>query len=533
MSITASSTPIGGFTAVIQNLDNTSGGIFDLFESSVNLLQQTVNSTSPVTSPDARQLQSTIDALKSVLVNGLTDPSTGYTSYMTNTMAQQLNTLFTTLQMLGADTSGSGNIVYPAGTAITTFFQQWQSLNQSVPYLSALFNYASTATNNNIQSLIELQYVATANNMLSSQLNSLEQALNLTKTSLNTLADLQNSHNFMTIPSLGSFTSIMRFNYMNNNPHYSVYATYTAYEAAYVSKTSAFFGTPIPPQLPTEQAVVPPTSFILNNITVTYMLQNISNIHLSPDNTLLTVPTSPPIPASVIAYYGLTLNSTTGLLSNYSVALPNGPGNAGIPISTSLSWAQNVYSKIVAGQCSLSGYTIFPGTSSISDLEAQGVLTRSLGFGNTNYDRTIQEMLSLRSQLSAQIIALSAVTPTTGTIVDQSSLLSQLKTVREDLRTLFTANGVEVTASTDRNIAINGLISWIQDGYKGLTLDSQAGHVQQDLTAAISAGQSLNDSQNESVRSFLFVFEEYYKSASAVLDQLTQIIERMAQGISR
>lgn len=77
---------------------------------------------------------------------------------------------------------------------------------------------------------------------------------------------------------------------------------------------------------------------------------------------------------------------------------------------------------------------------------------------------------------------------------------------------------------------------WVTDGNEdkslidfGLTPNS----IQQNITAAITAGQNLNDTQKDKVRRFLFVFEEYYKSASAILTKITQIIQRMAQGIAR
>jgi len=58
-----------------------------------------------------------------------------------------------------------------------------------------------------------------------------------------------------------------------------------------------------------------------------------------------------------------------------------------------------------------------------------------------------------------------------------------------------------------------------------------AGAIQQSITFAITAAQSLNDTQKEEVRRFMFVFEEYYKSAGAILSKITQIIEKIAQGI--
>jgi hypothetical protein len=48
---------------------------------------------------------------------------------------------------------------------------------------------------------------------------------------------------------------------------------------------------------------------------------------------------------------------------------------------------------------------------------------------------------------------------------------------------------------------------------------------------AITSAQGLNDTQTEQVRQYMFIFEEYYKSASALLNAITQIIQKFAQGI--
>jgi hypothetical protein len=78
-------------------------------------------------------------------------------------------------------------------------------------------------------------------------------------------------------------------------------------------------------------------------------------------------------------------------------------------------------------------------------------------------------------------------------------------------------------------------MAWITDNYnKTATVGvTSAGLIQQHITDAITAGQSLNTTQTESVRNFLYLFEEYYKSASAVLQAISQLIQKMADGIAR
>ena len=60
-----------------------------------------------------------------------------------------------------------------------------------------------------------------------------------------------------------------------------------------------------------------------------------------------------------------------------------------------------------------------------------------------------------------------------------------------------------------------------------------ANSIQNNITSAITAGEALNDTKKEELRRFLFIFEEYYKSAAAILNKITQLIERLAQGIAR
>ncbi len=129
----------------------------------------------------------------------------------------------------------------------------------------------------------------------------------------------------------------------------------------------------------------------------------------------------------------------------------------------------------------------------------------------------------LRDEINEQIITLEAVTPTTpeGT-VDQESLLAKLQTLQSDIEAAF-------DASAD---AESALFLWIMDSYSDTDSES-AGLIQRNITNAIVAAQSLNDSQKSEVRRFLFVFEEYYKSSAAILQKITQLIERIAQGISR
>lgn len=153
-----------------------------------------------------------------------------------------------------------------------------------------------------------------------------------------------------------------------------------------------------------------------------------------------------------------------------------------------------------------------------------------------------KQLISILGQLQTQLTYLSGTTPRINISSsnplgdeDPNALVGRLRKVVDDLRTaLVTPGGQEITSTTGIMSAYAGIRSWLLDNYdKQQTSANLAGAYQQNITFAITAGQSRKDTETQKVQRFLYVFEEYYKSASAVLQQLTQIIERMAQGISR
>lgn len=135
----------------------------------------------------------------------------------------------------------------------------------------------------------------------------------------------------------------------------------------------------------------------------------------------------------------------------------------------------------------------------------------------------LSQMQAIKSQLSSQIADLSATTPLISGREDSNSLLAKLRMVLQDIND----TGAATTEA--------GAQDWVIDNYNATASVGviSAGGMQQHITNAITAGQSLNTTQTESVRNFLYLFEEYYKSASAVLQAITQIIQKMADAIAR
>ncbi|MGR3951907.1 MAG: hypothetical protein QRY74_03210 [Chlamydia sp.] len=97
-----------------------------------------------------------------------------------------------------------------------------------------------------------------------------------------------------------------------------------------------------------------------------------------------------------------------------------------------------------------------------------------------------------------------------------NSIVQALQTIRSDFKTL-----------SDQGIT-TAVINWVQD-----IGSNREGDYQRHLNDAIVASQSLNDSKREELRRVMFVFEEFYKSATNMLSRITQLIERMASSINK
>ncbi|QLH36297.1 MAG: hypothetical protein HWD61_09280 [Parachlamydiaceae bacterium] len=145
------------------------------------------------------------------------------------------------------------------------------------------------------------------------------------------------------------------------------------------------------------------------------------------------------------------------------------------------------------------------------------------------------QLIAIRNTLSAEITKLSATTPASA-LNNSTSLYGTLKTVMNDLNTVFVDHhGNPIISTSNQYEAVSAFSKWMLDNYSSFNTPSanQAGQIQNNITFAITAGENLNDTQKETVRNYLFIFEEYYKSASSALQAITQIIQKMAQNIAR
>lgn len=158
-------------------------------------------------------------------------------------------------------------------------------------------------------------------------------------------------------------------------------------------------------------------------------------------------------------------------------------------------------------------------------------------------------LLSYKRQLSAFLPKLSALLKDDR--LEPNSLYNRVKTVLDNMKVLFVGGRMyngnvstgqspiqaeSITTSADKALA---LFRWLTDNNSinyDVKLSSNplnTGDIQTNLSSSITSAEGLNDTQKEAVRNFMFVFEEFYKSASAALQRISQMIEKMAGNISR
>lgn len=137
----------------------------------------------------------------------------------------------------------------------------------------------------------------------------------------------------------------------------------------------------------------------------------------------------------------------------------------------------------------------------------------------SGYHNFLSALTALKSKLLTEMQVLSGQTPS-GARGDPTSLLGTIRQVYNDLPANFQFSTVEKWA----------LDNYVSHGSSGA---AAGGVLQNNLSTAIVAAENLNDTQKEKVRRYLFIFQEYYQSASAILSSLTQIVQKMAQKISQ
>lgn len=330
----------------------------------------------------------------------------------------------------------------PVAVPIITY----NTSNPSVPIYLLTPVGASTVNSHTLQSLIEVSYIRTANEVLYQGFNGLDRAITTTTNMLNTLKQIQTLHNAIAVSSLSAFP----FDYK------SEYGSMEEYTKMYNRLASAYYGTPIIPD---------------------FIFRSAGAQGLDGNGRLLY---------SNFAQFSSDMKVARQQLSNNIVML------SGQMSSADRSNPNSLYAtakKVLEGFPPLNG----PSGPTYVDAKLWVLDGYSISKG--------QDLAQTNPQL---------VSGTTGRITPGGTIINPLNS---------------------SGILVNPLGSGYLGSQGSRNNSALAGNIQQNITFAITAAQSLNDTQKQKVQQFLFVFEEYYKSAAAILSTITRMIEKMAQGI--
>lgn len=147
---------------------------------------------------------------------------------------------------------------------------------------------------------------------------------------------------------------------------------------------------------------------------------------------------------------------------------------------------------------------------------------------------TYKSLVAIQKSLLLFLPQLSAIVGPDG-VKDPASIYNRIKKIAGDLSAFFQAKGVPGADLTDSKQQAIALKTYLLDNKVSAFFvpGHNAGDGQADLNFGITSAQGLNDTQKEDVKNFLNIFQQFYQSASAILQAMTQMIEKMAQNISR
>lgn len=605
---------VGGNNPTINvqvDFDRTSPAVGSAYLQLVQQMQAVLQQPpAEVNQASADQLSAAINGLRSLAVNGLQVPAPDGSGNMvidhvTKEMAKQIDLLSRSLRAAGIVNS------QPTVAGV----REWQDL--ATQGLNDIFTTALQAYNNNnsIQAMIELEYVQAGNDLLQTQLNNLNTAIQTTSSVTNLLGQVQTIHN-MIAPATPDTSNILLF----TNPQQLVATNQQTIFNLMSPAIKSQFNITSPSQItPSNYEGTPPTNLdgikqaLFNDafsLNPTVSIADLNNAGIySPDtdrilggqiNTQLqqeifdnlspigqtfwgiTNRDNPTIKPSFLTDGSLTgtnfndfINET--LPSNLKDEILNDPGGPaawqfwytphpdivafiksgqGVNLGGDTQAAIDAFSGLRAYLSANATGTpnqwkeLFLDASSTaapapSDFTrvAQSVYGQPIkvvvNFGNQTDSQVLQQFIALRTKLSEQLTMLDQLNPPPASGRDPSSLGGNIVNVLNDMNSFVPTN---LNPSTDGAKMIAGLKAWIIDNQNSLpnsgsqadqTAAQKVGTVQSNLQNAITAATNLNDTQQQQLQQFIFIFDEFYKSASSMLTSITQNIQTMAQNAGR
>lgn len=464
-------------TIQYKRVEYTSTEVGSIFTSNLQtlkrILDQRPDATPPgmVTEDDYDALLATLRNLQALAKNGITDSQTSQTYYLTAEMAQSLDMVMRSLSAVGItlDTAGLSS------SQKVQLLQNWQSLSGFGVENVVSNAIASVALPPSLQSMLELEYVKAGNEIISGQLANLEEAVRTTQDILKTLAVIEGISNQITVTNK---QEDFKFPPDKNGdlPLESI-QLYEFYAAEHLNAGN----TPPPPLRPANYTGPWPPEGYVTDFT------RMRNAYMADFSEA----------KAIASAQGITVQSAFNGLHRYSNAI-KAYANSNLD-------RFGIFYKIAA---STHFTQIIPVATPVSGAVTQLLAAKSALMG---------ELIQLERQSST-----SRDTP--------NSLANLIFKVITDM----SSHGL--IANPNPDTLLHNLKSWILDSQQiklSAPNSNTAGSIQDNIMSAIKGAQSLNDSQKIEVKRYLFLFEQFYKSSSVILQQINDLLGKIAKGLYR
>ncbi|WP_068467231.1 hypothetical protein [Candidatus Protochlamydia phocaeensis] len=434
-----------------------------------------------VTASDFNTLISTLQNLRTLAQNGATDPISGAQFYLTNDMAINLDLIFRSLQAVGI--TPDTTVTDP--TTQISLLKNWQSLaGFGVEDILTQAN-SITGSTRTLQSMVEIDYVKQGNDILANKLSGLQGQLQTTQDILATLTTIQNIGNQITVTNAGSFA----FPPTNDNE----------IPSAAVGQIQSIMN-----QVVKDWGPLKLSQDLINQ------LSSFAQTYFSEVNSAKTQATSN---GTTFSAEFSKLHSASDIiknLNNTELIKPGGKGkNGGGPSNYSIAYFEAMYKAMASAHF----HQIFPVATPTSTAAT--------------------DLLAAKKQLMQELVDLEVQNPG-ATRSTAGSLASFIYQVALDISTQFKGVTANMTSAELKTALKSAVSSWIMDNQNQLissTAYSDTGSIQNNITQALSSAQTLNDQQKQLVQNYMFIFEQFYQSASIVLKKMMDTIEKMTQGI--
>ncbi|MBA3237899.1 MAG: hypothetical protein H0T62_06055 [Parachlamydiaceae bacterium] len=343
--------------------------------------------------------------------------------------------------------------------------------------------------------LVQLVYIRIGNEVMAQALNKLETALSATQSALVVLTDVQGLHNQIGV----GIQSGLPFNFTASNTQYTYIRYPTSYSTlttrmgltggvgaitadgngnttfTYIGGSPAVFN-----DLPT---TILSTNAAVKTTDTVYVTRNNRDDYIRAYNILGSAFYGKPIDP----YFAITL---PGALTATPILATTSAEFLATPVPAVGATAAQIAAQLAAHRATVSGYNEFKTQLAVS-----------------------------KATISGLIKTLSGITPLTRAgEIDATTLLAKLRIVYAEL-----PSG-----------SFTSVRAWVLDSYnvKGSSAVIKAGGLQSHITNAITAAQSSNSAQNSAVRRYMFIFEQYYQSASSVMSALNQAMLSISRKLS-